>query len=69
MKAHNIEVFARDGEIVIRQETSSPLEEAMGDGFDLVFLTADQASSVCTWIMRAARDAALQSERIGGVAL
>lgn len=59
MKANNIEVFARDGEIVIQQE-SGYSEETVGDGIDTITLTPEQASAVCRWIMQAARDAGSQ---------
>ncbi|MET3441366.1 hypothetical protein ABIC94_002124 [Variovorax paradoxus] len=64
MKAHNIEVFARDGEVVVRQE-SPYAEDAVGDGFDTVVLTPEQAGAVCRWIMQAARELSLQVKVAG----
>lgn len=64
MKAHNIEVFARDGEIILQQE-SAYSEDSVGDGLDTLALTPEQAAAVCRWIMQAAREAALQSKASG----
>ncbi|SEF19419.1 hypothetical protein ABL840_04940 [Variovorax sp. NFACC27] len=62
MKAHNIEVFARDGDVVVRQEAPYS-DDSTDDGCDIVLLTPQQAAAVCRWIMAAAREIRAKGDR------